>query len=498
MTLQSQAPRPTTIRGAASEKGLGKANILVFSTLGLAGAIVAGLLLYQAIANKPGPQSALASAAGTTDPLATNTANPGTPASSITPPPAPQPKPPVTELQMGQNPADKPLVPPPGTTPSITPNTAPGSGPSTNPGTAPASTPPASPSTSPAGTPAASPGTTPANPPRPAPGSAPKDLGNPGANPASENPTAPNIPQANPGSGPLPATGNPIPTGGSNAPPPPPSATPNEVRDLVDAAQRAISQGRTVEGRTLLNKALFNDKLPSEERRALRSQIAALNDTLLFGAGVASGDPLCDTYAIAPGDSLATLVRKQSLPVDWRFIQRINGIKRPEALRVGQRVKVVRQPFHAVVHKNDFRLDLYAGDPVPNAAGRKLGPDGQDESWTFIKSFKVGLGESNGTPEGSFVVRANSKLVNPRWVNPRTGQQFDANDPKNPIGEHWIGLEGVDDNTRKFQGYGIHGTIEPESIGRAMSMGCVRMNADDVALVYEVLLDRISTVRILP
>lgn len=203
---------------------------------------------------------------------------------------------------------------------------------------------------------------------------------------------------------------------------------------------------------------------------------------------------------IQPGDSLVTLTRKQGLPVDWRFIQRINGIQRPEALWVGQKIKIARQPFHAVVHKNDYRLDLYAGDPVSSGGslGRKVGPDGQDESWTFIRSFKVGLGEANGTPEGSFVVRPKSKLVNPAWVNPRTGEKFAADDPKNPIGERWIGLDGIDDATRKFQGYGIHGTVDPASIGQQRSMGCVRLGSEDVELLYEVLLDRVSTVKILP
>ena len=45
-------------------------------------------------------------------------------------------------------------------------------------------------------------------------------------------------------------------------------------------------------------------------------------------------------------------------------------------------------------------------------------------------------------------------------------------------------------------GYGIHGTIDPASIGQQKSMGCVRMNDTEVELAYETLVEGISRVRI--
>lgn len=312
-------------------------------------------------------------------------------------------------------------------------------------------------------------------------------------NPAMENPTSPNAPVSpEPGSMPRPNSQPMQP--GTTTGPAAENGVPVETRELVEAANRAMASNKLVEARALLNKALFDGRLPAEERRALRSQIAAINETLVFGPGVAAGDPLTDTYVIQAGDSLVTLARKQGLPVDWRFIQRINKIARPEALRVGQKIKVVRAPFHAIVHKSDFRVDLYMGDPP--SSGAATGPDGQDPSWTYVRSFPVGLGESNGTPEGLFVVRPKSKLVNPRWVNPRTGEVFEADNPKNPIGEHWLGLDGAEEATRKFAAYGMHGTVDPASVGKSMSMGCVRLLSDDIAAVYEMLTERVSTVKI--
>ena len=115
-----------------------------------------------------------------------------------------------------------------------------------------------------------------------------------------------------------------------------------------------------------------------------------------------------------------------------------------------------------------------------------------------VASYPVGLGELNSTPEGVAKVRKGSKLIDPEWYNPRTGEYFAAGDPKNPIGEHWIGLSSASEGDRLFDGYGIHGTIEPGSIGRSVSMGCVRLLPEHVEVVYEMLTEPESTVEVRP
>jgi lipoprotein-anchoring transpeptidase ErfK/SrfK len=122
--------------------------------------------------------------------------------------------------------------------------------------------------------------------------------------------------------------------------------------------------------------------------------------------------------------------------------------------------------------KGEFRFNVYAGT-------------GADR--VMVLSMPCGLGENDSTPVGTFRVRKNSKLVNPEWRNPRTGERFAANDPKNPIGERWIGLEGTTPEMAKFTGYGIHGTVDPASIGQQMSMGCVRLGEREVEVAYELI-----------
>jgi hypothetical protein len=297
----------------------------------------------------------------------------------------------------------------------------------------------------------------------------------------------------------LTATPKPPPAPGSGGMVTAPSnpAASGEVKALLDEATGLVQRNQLVAARKKLNDALFDARFSSADRGAIRTQLASVNETLFWSPTIAAGDMIADSYTVQPGDSLARIVRRQGLPIDWRLLQRINRMSSPNALRAGQRLKVIRLPIHAVVHKDAYRMDLYAGSPPSGSGASDVGPDGQERGWVYIRSFRVGLGESNGTPEGLFVVRANSKLVNPRWVNPRTGEIYEADDPNNPIGEHWIGLDGADENTRQFTGYGIHGTIDRPSIGQQRSMGCVRLVAEDVEIVYELLVDRLSTVKII-
>lgn len=266
---------------------------------------------------------------------------------------------------------------------------------------------------------------------------------------------------------------------------PPTRVTSPSVRALIEEGGRAAQENRLVEARRLLNRALHDPSATEGERAQLRDAIGRMNETLVFSATAVAGDPLAETYTIGSGDVLSKIVRTHRLGVEWQFIQRINKISDPARIRVGQNIKFVRGPFHAVVSKSAFRMDIYAD--INDGAGNRM----------FIRSFPVGLGEHGSTPTGSFVVNS-SKMMNPSWVNPRTREKFGADDPKNPIGERWLGLTGTSAETEHLSGYGIHGTIDPESIGKEMSMGCIRCRAGDVEMIYEMLVPESSTVEIVP
>jgi len=252
----------------------------------------------------------------------------------------------------------------------------------------------------------------------------------------------------------------------------------------IERARALIVSGRRVEARRNLSDALRDGGLSGSERAAVRGLLSDINSVLVFGPVASEDDPITEEYTVRSGDSLSRIAARRELATHWKLIQRVNRIANPSRIRLGQTLKLVRGPFHAVVHKSAHRMDLYHGSPAD--------PD----SWVFIRSVRVGLGIDDGTPDGRF--RVSNQLENPGWVNPRDGtERYEPDNPENPIGEFWIGLEGVG-GSASLTGYGIHGTIEPDSIGRNDSMGCVRLAEGDIEVVYELLAPGVSLVEIRP
>ena len=254
-------------------------------------------------------------------------------------------------------------------------------------------------------------------------------------------------------------------------------------RSQIDAARRLMNEGKTIDCRAALSRLLdrHGHQMPAPEAGSVRAALNEVSDRLLMSRAVVAGDPLVSEYKVQPGDKLVHIGPRHKVP--YLFLMRINGIKTPELLRAGARIKVPHGPYHAIVTKSALRLDVYADGPD----GRRL----------YVRSFKVGLGSDDSTPAGQWLVRR-GKQKNPDWRNPRTNEYFSKDNPKNPIGEYWIPLRGTDDATQNLSGYGIHGTIEPSSIGRRASMGCVRLLPQDIELLYEMLTADHSRVLIRP
>ena len=250
----------------------------------------------------------------------------------------------------------------------------------------------------------------------------------------------------------------------------------------LDAAIK-LSETDPVRARVALTRLLEGSALGTADRMRGYDAINKINGVLVFSNRVVATDPLTMQYKVQEGDSLARIAKTQKLDCDWRFLQRINGITNPSGLRVGQSLKLVKGPFHGEVRKAEYRLNIYLGE-------------GQEQ--VMVASYPIGLGELNTTPTGMFMVRPSSKLIDPEWRNPRTGEFFQSNDPKNPIGERWIGLKGMEPHNKNFEGYGIHGTTDLDSIGQQRSMGCVRMRPMDVEMVYELITEPNSTITIAP
>lgn len=249
----------------------------------------------------------------------------------------------------------------------------------------------------------------------------------------------------------------------------------------IRLADEARAKDDLVLAREHYLRLLANDQARPEDRDLARREISALNDVILFSPRLFPGEPMSESYTVVGRDTLVGIKNKLGLVTHSELIARINKLAAANQIRVDQRLKVVRGPFHAEVDKSEYRMDIYTGDPENRAA------------WRYVRSFRVGLGEGDSTPIGVFTVRKGSKLKNPYWINPRTGEHFKADDPKNPIGERWIGLRGLGEFD-DLKGYGIHGTIDQDSIGQQRSMGCIRMGDGEIEFAYELLEEDVSRV----
>lgn len=83
---------------------------------------------------------------------------------------------------------------------------------------------------------------------------------------------------------------------------------------------------------------------------------------------------------------------------------------------------------------------------------------------TILRTYKVGLGGAR-TPEGSFQI--SDKVINP---NGRAHGEFGSR-----------GMQLSDTN------YAIHGTDDPDSIGKDESLGCIRMDKEDVEELFDMI-----------
>lgn len=215
--------------------------------------------------------------------------------------------------------------------------------------------------------------------------------------------------------------------------------------DPYSELDAAIESGRYLEAHRDLSK-LYWSKPEEREQIVPRLQQTA---ALIY---LSPQPHFMEPYVIQPGDLLQKVAPQYK--ISWEYLAKLNRIQ-PEKIRAGQKLKVVKGPFSAFIDLSDYRLTIHAHG-------------------YFVKEYAIGIGKDNSTPIGTFAVK--DKLRNPVYYGP--DGVIAADDPANPLGECWIDLG---------DSYGIHGTIDPKSIGKAESRGCIRLVADDVAEVYDFL-----------
>ena len=185
-------------------------------------------------------------------------------------------------------------------------------------------------------------------------------------------------------------------------------------------------------------------------RSAIQQRIEKTANAIYFDPRLHFVEP----YIVSPNDQIAQLAKRYNIP--WQYLAKLNRIDDPKKLRPGRKLKVIQGPFSAIVEAGSFLMTIHAYG-------------------YFVRAYPIGIGKDSSTPLGKLAVL--NKVVKPQYTDPH-GRVIDPDDPQNPLGPRWLDLGNS---------YGIHGTIDPGSIGKAESRGCIRMRNEDVTEVFDML-----------
>jgi len=221
------------------------------------------------------------------------------------------------------------------------------------------------------------------------------------------------------------------------------------IESFLKEAEAFQQRGSLLEAKEIYQR-LMEMSLPLEQLNAVQKKLEDLNVTILFSGVKIDGSQL---YEVVPGDTLTKISKQFNVTVD--VIKRANNIK-DSMIRPGMKLRVLDGTFSIFVDKSQNILILkYNGN--------------------VVKTYSVSTGSNNCTPVGTFKIT--TKLVDPVWY--RDGKAIPPTSPDNILGTRWLGFD--------LPGYGIHGTVAPQDIGKQVTEGCVRMRNEEVEELYSLM-----------
>jgi len=228
----------------------------------------------------------------------------------------------------------------------------------------------------------------------------------------------------------------------------------------MEAVQKKLDEGKLAEAHLALSSLYGNPDLPPDMARQITELLDQLAGTVIYSRG----HYLEPAYFSQPGETLEQIAQRYNVP--WQLLAKINGLLPPDApcmddsakarpLPPGTELKVVRGPFDAIVNLEQRTLTLML-------QGRYAG------------RFRIGLGRDVPNPEGEYTVC--NKVLGPAYYGP-DGVTLEPFDPRNPLGEAWIGLS---------ERLGIHGGADPQNL-EGDTRGTIRVSRRDLHDLYGIL-----------
>jgi LysM repeat protein len=212
--------------------------------------------------------------------------------------------------------------------------------------------------------------------------------------------------------------------------------------------------------------------LPPERGASAQAQLLQylepIGASLFFSTTPYDNEPtgFVQRYTFQSGDNLGDVGRRFGMSVE--YINMLRGRAPDDGLiHAGAALKVfnVKESGYLLhVDKSSFTCDLYIGG-------------------IFAKRYSIGHGAPGSqTPSGTSHIH--NRSPEPSWTPPGSSVMLPYGHPDHIIGRYWL---GIDPQIGKA-GLGFHGyTGQGPATGGMYSNGCIRMQNDDMAEVYRIL-----------
>jgi hypothetical protein len=133
---------------------------------------------------------------------------------------------------------------------------------------------------------------------------------------------------------------------------------------------------------------------------------------------------LLPPHTVAAGETLETIAEPLNIP--WQLLSKINGLE-PGKLTTGQRIKVLRGPFDAVVSVSKRRLSLQVGGRYAGTFPAAIGKGFVDRTGSSVQLLQI---SSNAEPQTAQAVSVSYRSAGGTAIILGDGLRIQpANDP---------------------------------------------------------------------
>lgn len=215
----------------------------------------------------------------------------------------------------------------------------------------------------------------------------------------------------------------------------------NEARAEVEA-------GKPRQALFILSRLYADPRLTPADRRRLQDALDPLAAQVIYSQQHTLEQP----FVVRRGDSLTAIAEQYQVP--WQLLANINGVRDPEFLVPGTKLKVIRGPFRAEVNLADNELTLHLNQLY---AGR----------------FPITVGQDPPPMAGEFEIKGKS---DGREFATGDGQVIPAGHPANPYGATFMEIG---------RNLALHGSATAEDA--APNAGCISLSPRDAIDVAGIL-----------